>query len=386
MSSKNKIKILHMVTDDKFIDFIYEIFSENPFVENKFVLWTPDLSAALKYVKSAKIWRRVGRDYVNSESACFDLGWCDCLILHSMKGDFARLIQRVSLGVVVVWSGWGWDYYDHLDADLCALFEPETIRLLISHGLLPDKKINSENEKKFIQNILFPSFYRVDLFSAPIFDDYKKLCCVLGGGFKAKFSQIIYGSIEDSFVCEKSNSTGINILVGNSATPTNNHIEIFEILSKINLDGKKVVVPLSYGEDKYRTLICEKGKEILGDKFFPLTEFFPLKQYNRILACCSVAIMNHVRQQALGNIGFMLYWGKRVFLNPRGENYKFFHQMGFSVNQTNELGHIKAIDEPIGKSELTINRDLLEKIGSRKTARQHVENLVENIIRMKPIG
>lgn len=58
--------------------------------------------------------------------------------------------------------------------------------------------------------------------------------------------------------------SGENILVGNSATPTNNHIEIFRILSRLRLpESSKIVVPLSYGDVHYREKIVELGIEFL---------------------------------------------------------------------------------------------------------------------------
>ena len=40
----------------------------------------------------------------------------------------------------------------------------------------------------------------------------------------------------------------INILIGNSATETNNHIEVLDLLSKFKNEDIKIYVPLSYGD------------------------------------------------------------------------------------------------------------------------------------------
>ena len=47
-------------------------------------------------------------------------------------------------------------------------------------------------------------------------------------------------------------NSGNNILIGNSRSYANNHLEIFSILSKFNIANRKVIVPLSYGNMKGR--------------------------------------------------------------------------------------------------------------------------------------
>ena len=56
----------------------------------------------------------------------------------------------------------------------------------------------------------------------------------------------------------KKDST-INIQVGNSADPTNNHIEAFEMLRKYKHENVKIYVPLSYGNQNYASTVISKG-------------------------------------------------------------------------------------------------------------------------------
>ena len=45
----------------------------------------------------------------------------------------------------------------------------------------------------------------------------------------------------------------------------------------------KIIVPLSYGDNAYAAELCEKGKELFGDKFKGLVEFIPLDKYRELL-------------------------------------------------------------------------------------------------------
>lgn len=67
--------------------------------------------------------------------------------------------------------------------------------------------------------------------------------------------------------------TGVNILVGNSADPSNNHIESLEKLLPYKEDEIRIFVPLSYGNQKHAKRVIKTGMAWFGDKFVPLTSF-----------------------------------------------------------------------------------------------------------------
>lgn len=106
----------------------------------------------------------------------------------------------------------------------------------------------------------------------------------------------------------------VHIQVGNSATPDNNHIEVLRLLKRFNNENINIFVPLSYGDNKYAQDVVEYGKENFGDKFKPLIHFMEPKDYAQYLAEIDIAIFNHKRQQALGNIFALLYLGKKVYI------------------------------------------------------------------------
>jgi dTDP-N-acetylfucosamine:lipid II N-acetylfucosaminyltransferase len=106
----------------------------------------------------------------------------------------------------------------------------------------------------------------------------------------------------------------IRLLVGNSATPSNNHEEIFEKLSKFKYKDIRLFVPLSYGDEVYADKVISKGKQIFGEKFIPLTKFMDKVDYISLLNSMDAGIFNNNRQQAMGNIYLLLYLGKKVIL------------------------------------------------------------------------
>ncbi len=112
---------------------------------------------------------------------------------------------------------------------------------------------------------------------------------------------------------EKSNNPYF-ILVGNSATESNQHREVFDLLKQYKDENIKVLCPLSYGIPKYRDEIVAYGQMCLGDKFVPILDYMEFSEYLKLLANCTVVVMNHNRQQAMGNISNAIYFGAKVYI------------------------------------------------------------------------
>lgn len=128
------------------------------------------------------------------------------------------------------------------------------------------------------------------------------------------------------------------ILLGNSATETNRHIEIIDRLKNIKNVTCEIHCPLAYGDKKYGDRIIEYGIKIFGsDKFFPLRKYMPLKKYFQYLADIDVAIFNNDRQQATANIEYMLSLGKKVYLNPNTSMYVHYNKIGCYVYDAEKL-------------------------------------------------
>ena len=133
-------------------------------------------------------------------------------------------------------------------------------------------------------------------------------------------------------------SEEVNIIVGNSATKSNRHIEVLNLLSRFKDENIKIYCPLSYGDLEYSKSIQESGNELFGDKFIPLTEFMDMKEYMDFLNKMDVGIFNNDRQQGLGNICALIYLGKKVYLR---ENTSMKDEMRELMVKTFDIDDIR---------------------------------------------
>ena len=180
-------------------------------------------------------------------------------------------------------------------------------------------------------------------------------------------SNVIDPNIVQAAQEETEGHTGINIMVGNSADPSNNHIESLEKLLLYKEDEIKIFVPLSYGDQEYAKKVIETGKAWFGDKFVPLTSFMSFDEYLKFLKSIDIAIFNHKRQQAMGNTITLLGMGKTIFMHTDVSHYVFLKSLGLNLKNIADLTLNK-----IDKEESQTNSNIVSSYFSKKNLKKQL--------------
>jgi hypothetical protein len=177
-------------------------------------------------------------------------------------------------------------------------------------------------------------------------------------------------------------------LVGNSSTATCNHLEAFDLInSSLKIESNRnVVVPLSYGDLHYRQQVIRRGQMLLGQQFTPLLDFMPMDEYIKILLSCEYVIMNHIRQQGLGNIVIMLYFGARVFIRKENPIYPFLKEMGIEISTVQELESTpQLLTTPLSENQKQKNKELVSEYWSNHKAISRTKTLIEQALYSKSV-
>lgn len=135
----------------------------------------------------------------------------------------------------------------------------------------------------------------------------------------------------------KNISKPLNIQVGNSADPSNNHENVFLKLLKYRNDNIHIFAPLSYGDVKHAEKINKLGKNLFGSKFTPLNKFLKPNEYVEYLNNIDIAIFAQKRQQALGNIITLIGLGKTVYLRKDVSTWALFENISVKVKNIENL-------------------------------------------------
>lgn len=151
----------------------------------------------------------------------------------------------------------------------------------------------------------------------------------------------------------------INILVGNSADPSNNHVEILEKLKGYKEQNIQIYCPLSYGPAEYAERITKLGNELFGAKFTPLLDFMPFNKYLELLGQIEIAVFAHKRQQGMGNTTTLLGLGKKVYMRTEIVTWGALRQLGLHVY---DVGSINL--SPLPDERAIENRQIISEVFS----------------------
>lgn len=384
-----EMRLLHLIKDEKFPDAAYEVFEAIAPGQNTFMLGSKRPIQLLEKV----VPKRVSRFAYLNPRFIRALNCYDAIILHSLHDFALEILARIDPAVPVVWIGMGHDYYDLLNDSPWELLKPETTALVASYKPNFGRLGPANPLKRMLMPILYPNALRkkellnkIDLFAPVLKSEYFRLSEKLRKLHPAfitwnygKTAELVDGHIGTGTV------TGCDILVGNSATPTNNHIEAFSLLAKVALpDGARVVVPLSYGDQEYRLRIIQEGKRLFGERFRPVTEIMSLKNYIEMLRGCSTVVMNHLRQQAAGNLIISLFLGARVYLDPRNPLYEEYRNQGLVVRNINNLANDQSLlGFPLDAPSINVNRKILQSFKGRAFHEDNTRQLINALARIK---
>jgi hypothetical protein len=290
----------------------------------------------------------------------------DAIVIHGLTRGACEIISRIKSNVKILWIGMGYDYYDLIYADNNEMIKEYTRAIY--------RKSTKKRLFKKLKELVYKRLFNVGVDKIEVLKRINYFAPVLPSEFNkvkslsTKFcfdylewnygviSPLTDGEIGVQEVC------GNNVIVGNSATPTNNHIEAFKLIDRGFLNDRVVYCPLSYGDSKYAQVIKEYGDEMFGRRFVGLMDFMSFDEYVKLLADCSVVIMNHIRQQAGANILMSVYLGSRVFVDKRNPFYDYLYKMGVVLNSIEDLEITPdLVNTPLSSEEKHKNKKLIKE-------------------------
>lgn len=362
--------ILHLLPEEKFIVNFVKSVEEYGQENNRFIIRNGSkklIHNRLEYIslRDPQITKLVS-----------NLTKDDSLIIHFLDYDISKWLFSIKTDAKLHWVFYGGEFYkllNHINPNF-NLFDPKT------QGVFEDQKVIQNNLKRIVLRRI-KSIYNNNRFKnlnkyfrqiIPRFDsvyhfndeDINLIKSSFDSGLKSKvffytnFTNFIktHEPSKGSFTPIKIDESKINILLGNSASYENNHIDIFD---KIPVDKSVVVyATLSYGKEAYRAFVIKEGRKKFGSNFIPITEFYSYSEYFQLLSKMNASIMGHNRSQGLGNILIQLYQGKYLFLKPNNPAYKWLINIGLNINIIDNI-NISILQNGISLEEQKMNKEIL---------------------------
>ena len=146
----------------------------------------------------------------------------------------------------------------------------------------------------------------------------------------------------------------VNIIIGNSATETNQHIQALDWLAKFKDENIRIHLPLNYGLGDYKTYankIIAYAINIFGeDKVFPLTEKLSGEDYLKYLNSMNVGLFNNNRQQAMGNITQAVLCGAKVYIRKDTNMWEHYRSLGCQLYDIEEIRNFNSIEQLVSEN------------------------------------
>lgn len=366
--------ILHLVNDEKIINRTIDLFETTFPGNNLFVVFSK--RKEYRYVRTDKNVLSVD-EFINGQKE-FPVS---SVVIHLLNTHKIHFLNRLNLKEVsVYWIIWGADLYNRLlQPKGFELFYPKSKyrRRNKLMGILCDPFLHIQNKLRVAETIRFIK-NKVDyLVTDTTENDYdiflKYYPEIEGKPWKDFFYYPIDEILGEELV--QATSQGNNILIGNSASLTNNHEYAMDVLSRFDIADRKVIVPLSYsGKKDYKKIVIQAGKQYWGDKFQPLSDFMPLQDYNALLVSVNVAIYGNWRQEAIGNILIVLYLGAKVFISQRNPVLSWARGHGLIVFELERMTQTE-LDTPLTNEARLQNRAILLNLYNKKRLSELISSL-----------
>lgn len=383
------MKILHFCPDDKFMAFVQECF-ETVFPGASRFRVRGRRGTGPEYLRAGPDVERVGSSYWRSHRVRAEMADADCLVINFMHPRFAEAVKLAPPRLLVIWVGWGADYASLLQPYTGALCLPQTTELV---RRLPGRLLARTGQES--SRISFAIDAGLRRLKTVCRGPRASLADVIGRidyawvhaeeqayleralpGFSRRYHRMFCFSAERTFAVGPERMDGEDILIGNSATPTNNHLELFDELGRLDLGDRRLIAPLSYGNSRYGDMIARIGVKRFGRRFVPLRSYMPPEEYYGYLRRCGTVIMNHVRQQAGTTVATALYKGAKVYLRDENPLLSFYRKMGIRVSSVPDDLH-RAGDTfgPVTEAEMARTRETLNAHWGHQAALDSVRGL-----------
>ena len=339
-----------------------------------------------KYKECPVILRNQGE----KEGKIFDFSDYTHIIAHYLTMDMIDFIKSAPIDVHVCWEVYGADLYNQF-------LEPNGFKLYYTNPVRYDKyrvfrrylpclfklalevkgyeyqfNFQINRQFKYISHRI-NSIQHCCYYDAALIEQYASRKIHSYEVFNYSLSEVLGKLIDTPFF------DGDTIMVGNSASYSNNHLYVLNLLKRMDLkDELKFTLVLSYGGSKqYVSEVENAYNSSFPQNVEVLINYLPLQVYNQIFLKVRSMVMSAWRQESIGTIIMGLYLGIKVFMSERSPLYKWFVDCGFNIFAI-ETAKGEDLDTPLSTKDKQRNRELvLERYNEERIARSLKENIVD---------
>lgn len=381
----NNFMILHLIIDHQVIERSLGIYEEL-FPNRNRVLIFSDMTS-FKHLSKYADNTIVSRHNIKDVASFYDFTNVKYVIAHYLTFEMVDFVREMPKSIHFCWEIYGYDLYNQfLDKQGYKLYYTNPFKYADWHpvfrtyfrelfDILLELKGYKYKSKRSIRKCFNYITKRTNSIG---------VCCEGDKTVLEKFSKRNYSSFDFCNYSLKETlgnlyghdySNGTKVLVGNSASFSNNHMYVLKYLKKNALAHEsKIMMSLSYGgTDSYKEMVMrEYNKEFAGNVEC-LLSYMPLHEYNNIFLQLNSLVLCAWRQESIGTIFMGFYLGLRIYMSKKSPLYTSLSKLGFYVF-TIESSDINDINVPLELTKREHNRNLLFNTFNEKRISQNLLN------------
>lgn len=372
-----KYRILHITKDDKFFDRLITAFDSDKRVESRCVVIN-ELKKPFKYITFKD---RVISVTIAELKRILKEGNYDAVYYHSIPETVWRTVLWIPREKKIIWWSWGYDLYRSRLPYFRPLFtlklykkqtdsyynENYDVSECPPNGLF--KRLLALMKSRYLERCRRQALSRIDYYIPVIPEEYELLKNQYS--FEAKQFANPWTENDTNFKPSSDYVIPGNILLGNSASISNNHLDVWKSLMNAELCNRTIIIPVNYGNVQYRDFL-KRAITSESNKIVFLQELLSYDEYNKMLDSCRFALFGVIRQQALGNVELCLKRGIKMFFFEDSMVYRFLKNIGCYVYTIERLNQTE-ISTPLSACEAEHNYQLWKEY---QESRLHLYNSV----------
>jgi hypothetical protein len=388
MQQPYTIRALHLLSDRKFLPWIRRTFSL-PHWQSAYIILDPRKKN--NAVTLGEDTTELSDDAYGHQIVLEKLKTTDIAFHFFLNNTKADIIARSGKDVVHCWCFYGAEVYQQTNLFRSTLYGPQTRRWLWT---FPEIKFRYDFRRLYYTLIkqqispiaslqrAIPNIYAILWYveeEMKMIDQKIKLPPWRFFQFFSFADIIPHGT-------QPANRDSKRILIGNSATIENNHADVLPALSALKNAGYGFSLPLTYGQfPRYKAKVMVAYRKALGDQVTFMESHMPLDEYYFVLRQHPTAVFLHHRQQALGNILYLIYTGTKVYLSAHNIVNQWLSRNGVEVFifETDFLRDIKAQQLTLDDTTVAKNREAIRHLLDHTRNTETIHQLETEILSRK---
>lgn len=319
----NKIKILHIHTDPKFLHSIEKF--QNKLFDNTMLIIGEKDNTNTRYHNTATFFNK-NKDNIEN-IAKFTTNF-DLIVFVDLTAYNKKILMKLPKKVKVFWHFFGHELYNKR---LDLILTNSTIKYAKKDYKIFLKTGGIKAYYNFLKH-KYSVIYHLCRYSKNI--DNIMVVCKEEYNFLKRYwyflPRFIQVPLKEPTVYEEVKKENFFIF-GHSRNISNNHLDILEVINNSkNKSPYQTKMFLSYGHENayYNQVVKEANK---NKNIEMITDFLPSDQFMDIYKKASALVINSQRQIALGNIFIAISTNCKIYLNNKNIIKKWFEREGLKV-------------------------------------------------------